>query len=262
MISLDSVHNVFLQTLASFDRGRYMPPHVSRTLRRAIKKRQSIDDETLLPEQYLGSFDLLPDKIRDEVVETIMREDRWSMAGHEIGNWHIRMAQIMTRLRYSFSGHGFKRLARLSHALAVLFRSGPAHALHKMYRFRIAFMRRFSSRLSFPGLMNLLGIEPWDLAVCYARNVPQRPAYRGFYHDSGCHNSYGVVVGIDLLPAPEGYYFIESNLNFGMSSTRSVLYDRDPFVTNLVDFAADMQYKHLVFLSNNSSYMNSVMAEQ
>ena len=263
MKSIDSVQNIILQTLGSFENDGYIQPHISRILRRAMNKNQFADEEmSPVPEQYFGPFDSLPDKIRHAIVKTIVKEDHWSMVGHDIGKWHILVVHMMTRLRRSFSGHGFKRLARLSHALAVMSRSGPAHVLHKMHRLRASFIRRFSNRLDFLGLLNLLGIEPWDLSVCYARNIPQQPAYRGFYHDANRHNSYGVVVGIDLLPTPDGYYFIESNLNFGMSSTRSALYDRDPFVTDLVDFAADMQYQHLMFLSNTSSYVNNVMAEQ
>jgi hypothetical protein len=71
-----------------------------------------------------------------------------------------------------------------------------------------------------------------------------------------------VIIGIDFIPTFEGCWYIESNLNFGMSNTRSALYEKDPFIQNLIRFTVEHGYSHLIFLNNTSSYMNRIMAEQ
>jgi hypothetical protein len=121
---------------------------------------------------------------------------------------------------------------------------------------------KFSLHPTLPAILKLLQIKPRDFAVCYAQNIPQLEAYRGFYHEASRHNTYSVVIGIDLLPTPEGYWYVESNLNFGMSYTRTALYDSDPFVANLIEFASEQGYRHLMIVNNTSSYVNRVMAKQ
>jgi hypothetical protein len=110
--------------------------------------------------------------------------------------------------------------------------------------------------------MNIMGIQPRDFAVCYAQNIPQPEAYRGFWHDPSLHNTYGVVIGIDLVPTPEGCWYIESNLNFGLKSARSDLYERDPFVANIIKFAEKHGYRHLMIVHNTSSHLDKAMAMQ
>jgi hypothetical protein len=111
-------------------------------------------------------------------------------------------------------------------------------------------------------VLNISGIEPWNFAVCYARNIPQPVRYRGFWHDPSCHNTVGVVLGIDLISTPEGFWYAESNLNCGLAPERTALYNRDPFVSNLLDFVKEQGYRHLVVMASNFQYVDKLMAKQ
>ncbi len=214
------------------------------------------------PAGYFGPFDSLTAEARKAIVEAIAREDRWRMRGHEIGDWHIKLAQFFTGVRRPLSQRGLTGLSRLAEALALAFRSGPAFLLHMLYRGLLSCHGRAPLPQTLPSLLSRIGLDPRNLAVCYARNMLQPESYRGFHHDAGRHNTYGVLLGIDLLPADGGFWYIESNLDFGMSRTRAALYDHDPFVTNLVDFAGEQGYRNLMVVHKSASHLNECMARQ
>lgn len=214
------------------------------------------------PEKYIGPFDSLTPVAQRAIVRAIEKEDRWRMRGYEIGNWHIKMARMCTKLRWKLAGHDMKRMSRVAQILALAFRSGASFVIHKLYMSSLRWKGRFIARQTLSSLLSMLGVAPWTFAVCYARAIPQLPGYRGFYHDESRHNTYGVMIGVDLLPASEGYYYIESNMNFGMSQTRSELYLHDPLAANLIDFAADFGFRNLVIVNNAFSYTNEMMAKQ
>lgn len=214
------------------------------------------------PERYIGPFASLTPGARAAIVGAIADDDRWRMRGYGMGDWHIALAQLFTKLRWRLADHGLDRTSQIAEILALFLRSGPSLLLHALYKSHLSWRGRVSLRPGMPSLLSMLGIDPRNLAVCYARGVPQSAAYRGFWHDARRHNTYGVVLGLDLLPAAGGFWYIESNLEFGMSRTRAALYGRDPLVTKLVEFAAERGYRNLMILNNTSSYMNGVMARQ
>jgi len=98
--------------------------------------------------------------------------------------------------------------------------------------------------------------------VHYARGIPQVEDARAYFHEEGRHNTYGVVVGVDLIPGVGGCWFLESNLNFGMSGTRSALYQGgvDPLVGGLARFARGKGYDSLVFVNKAYTPVNAAFA--
>jgi hypothetical protein len=57
---------------------------------------------------------------------------------------------------------------------------------------------------------------------------------------------------MDFIPSPEGCWFLESNLDAALRPERSALYDRDPFVTNVVEFASSGGYETLMVVPGNA----------
>jgi len=216
----------------------------------------------LEPEKYFGPFDSLPVDARHAIVQAVASDDKWRMAGHEIGDCHVMITRLLWRLNHKLSEYNLGRLTKLAEIFAIVIQSGPAYLVYALYQRQNQWRGKLSARPTLHSVLNTAGMKPRDFAICYVRNIPQPEAYRGFWHDLSLHNTYGVALGIDLIPTPEGCWYIESNLNFGMSSTRTALYDRDPFVTNLVDFTAEQGYCHLMIVYNKSSHMDKVMAEQ
>ncbi|MGB9730308.1 MAG: hypothetical protein ACPL1B_10670 [Thermoprotei archaeon] len=263
----DDVYNfsaTLLEVLYSIDRNGYIKRDKIRSLFEAVNKMSKISKRNIMfaPEKYLPSFFSLHPNAQNTIINAIAREDRWCMIGHELGKWHIMATKLFQKLYRKLLKYRFYRLSNFAQILSIISQSGPAHFLHAIYNLQVSLQEKFSFRPSFQAFIKKLKIEPWNLAVCYARYIPQIEAYRGFFHDAFRHNTYGLIVGIDLIPSSKGIYFIESNLNFGMSNKRSALYEKDPFVQNLIRFTIEHGYKHLIFMNNTSSYMNKTMAQQ
>ncbi|MEM3035881.1 MAG: hypothetical protein QXS18_03650 [Thermoplasmata archaeon] len=261
---IDSFSAVFLQILHLLDSKGHIKRKETHSLFNTINKMSEIFRHNISfePEKYLPPFFSLPINAQKAIVDAIAREDRWCMIGHELEGWHITATQVFQKLHRKFLKYRLYRLSKIAHVLSIISQSGPAHFLHSIYNLLVSFQGKFSLYPSFQAILKKLKIEPWNLAVCYAKFVPQIAAYRGFYNEVFSHNTYGLIVGIDLLPSSEGFYFIESNLNFGMSIKRSALYEKDPFVQNLIKFTIEHGFKHLIFMNNTSSYMNNIMAKQ
>jgi hypothetical protein len=71
-----------------------------------------------------------------------------------------------------------------------------------------------------------------------------------------------VVIGIDFIVNDQGVWFVESNLNAGLTEERSELYESDPFVTNLVSFAKNNGYSSVVYMGCNDYPVDHIMAKR
>lgn len=252
------------QVMQTLDYSGRMPGKTARALLQALNGARGdlMPGAVLEPEKYLGPFESLGPNAQDAIVEAVVSNDRWSMRGYEVGDWQILLARLFTKLGRKCAEHDLNRMSAIARILALASKSGPSFLMQALYRIHLSWRGRLPLQPTLAALLNMIGIDPRNLAVCYARHIPQAAAYRGYYHDVHRHNTYGVVLGLDLLPSGAGFWYIESNLDFGMSRTRSALYDRDPIVKNLVEFAAENGFRNLIILYNTSSYMNEGMARQ
>ncbi|MFC1660071.1 hypothetical protein ACFL3S_01215 [Gemmatimonadota bacterium] len=78
---------------------------------------------------------------------------------------------------------------------------------------RIAWKR--GRRVSASHVLAALGRSPRWLLGDYATLVRVDPRARGFYHDRGRNVVWGYSIGFDLIPAPDGVWCVEANLNTG-----------------------------------------------
>ena len=193
------------------------------------------------------------------IVRAIAAEDRWRMRGYELGGAHaaaVRAARVLASRVRARPGSEILRL------LVSALQSGPARGLHAMYRASRRLARPLSRDASFLGGFARKGIRPWDLAVRYASEIPQPRRYRGYWHDRSAHSTVGMLVGVDFVPDAGGHWFIESNLDAALREERSALYDRDPLVANLIDFAAAAGYERLMVLPGNAVALDPRMSAQ
>jgi hypothetical protein len=253
------------QALRQLDRDGRLTAENARRLRRVIAEtpKEPRLYVAMEPERYFGPFESLPREARDAIVRAIRDDDRWRMAGRNMGGWHVAMTQLVrtasTKLRKS-------KLGRPTHELTEVFfksvRDGPAYGVHEVYRRRLLWQGKFMARPTLAAMLRVAQIEPWHFAVCYARGLPQPAPFRGFWHDPSRQNTIGVMLGIDLLRTPEGWWLIESNLNSALRRGRTAIYDRDPFVSNLLDFVRGQGYRHLIVMMNNAGHVDPLMAKQ
>jgi hypothetical protein len=213
------------------------------------------------PGQHLGPFDTLPQATQRIIIRAIEANDRWEMAGHELGHWHVAITRLLHKLRHNLPRS--MRLARkLATVAAAVSQNGPARGGYKLYRWQLGLRGKYAVRPTLAALLEATGLNVKQLAVCYARGIRQPETYRSLWHDPAQHNTVGVVLGIDLLPSADGYWFVESNLDCALRLERTALYSQDPFVSHLLDFASTQGYRHLVVLAGNSAHIDALMAKQ
>jgi hypothetical protein len=180
-----------------------------------------------------------------------------------MGGWHFAMTRLVrtagTKLSKSKLGHSTNELAQV---LLKSVREGPAYGVREVYRRRLLWEGEFMARPTLAAMLRVAEIEPRHFAVSYARGLPQPATFRGFWHDPSRQNTVGVMLGIDLLRTPDGWWFIESNLNSALRRERTAIYDRDPFVSNLLDFVRVQGYRHLIVMMNNTARVDRLMAKQ
>jgi hypothetical protein len=207
----------------------------------------------------LPPFPTLSPESRRAIVRAIAAEDRWRMAGYELGKTHARASRAIRALATKARERPGSELLRL---LVSAIQSGPARCVHGIYRASRWAARPLSRDASFLGSLARSGVRPWDLAVRYAQEIPQAPGHRGYWHDRDRHQTVGMVLGIDFIPHAEGHWFVESNLDAALRDERSALYDRDPFLANLVDFAASHGYQRLMVIPGNTVALDRRMFER
>jgi hypothetical protein len=243
---------------ASAWKWRYVIRSTPRTVRRRV-----LQD----PEALLGSFESLPDVARRAIVSAIVNDDKWSVRGYEFVPWHF-VVRLLFRFRLWLHLKGSSRskdlwtLKQISDVLAYGSRMGLGHLVRQLHHWWLRKMAKLRWRPILTQALALAGIEPRQFAVCYARDIPQLPPYRGFWHDQSKHNTVGVGFAIDFIRSSDGYWFIESNLPFALAAERIALYDRDPFVVNMLEFTKAHGYRHLIVMDNGTSGVVEAMARQ
>ena len=207
------------------------------------------------PERLLGPFENLPPGVQRSLVRELEEDERWRLRGFELGGWHPAAVRMLRTRRY-------KRLAKgFTNTTVSLLRDGPRSAIYALHGATTRWKGRHASRPSFGSLLRGAGLDPRSLTVYYARGLAQPAGYRGFWHDAGRNVTIGSILGVDLLPAPDGFWYLESNLNPAIRQARTALYERDdPFVLNLCRFAQEGGYRRLVVVLTNNQAIDPVMA--
>ena len=224
----------------------------ARLVRRSLSDLSAIDRSTVLaePDRVLGPFDSLPGGAQRAVVEAVVSDDRWRMAAYNVGVLHAPLLRALRRVM-SRPTFGY-RVRQATELLAASLQMGPARVVYAVHRAGQALRAKFGRRPKLGDTVMAGGARVRDLAVCYARGVPQLPAYRGFWHDPERRTTVGLLVGLDLIENAEGFWFIESNMECGLLAERTALYEKDPFVSSLVDFSATSGYRRLIVLTGSS----------
>jgi hypothetical protein len=260
----DSTTSAFATALAQalhhVDRHGHVPAEHATQLRRMIAttpREHRLSVATRLAD-YVGPFDGLPRQTREALVHIIREDDWWRMAGRNTGAWHFALTRLVWRA-YTALPKGKRR--RLLGHLGGMIQNGPSYGVYTAYQQRLRWQARSLARPPLQAMLHLAEIAPWHFAVGYARGIPQLPPCRALWHDPARQHTIGVMLGIDLLPTPQGWYFIESNLDSALRLERTALYDRDPFVANLLTFVKAHGYRHLIIMGNSADY-DALMVQQ
>ncbi len=241
------------------DAGGRLRPEDAKALRRGLRHTASRSGLLGEPESVLGAFDTLSADARTALVELVARDARWRMAAYSLGRWH----EAATRALWRFENrvrYGTRRRAA-AELLASAVQAGPWFALPAVRRGWLSLRARVAPRPRLADFLAAARVEVRDLAVRYARGLPQEPSFRGFWHEPAKHSTVGIIVGLDLIENDEGYWLVESNMNCGLEIIRTVMFRNDPFVRSLLDVTASSGYHRLVVVSGNTSVDESMTGQ-
>lgn len=260
-MSILALADVLHEVLQHVRQDNRIPANIAARLRSVAREHQG--QGTPNPLQIVGSlpaFDSLSQQARQSIFAMISRDDYWSML--------LRRSVLRQTLTRAVRKTGmniprrFRRLRRSTELIEFLFLYWQARVIHMLYRRKLEWSGWNASEPTVAAALQAVGIEPRILAAAYVRNAPQPPETVAFWHDQKRLYTVGVVVGIDFIVNDEGVWFVESNLNAGLTDQRSRLYETDPFVANLVKFATDRGYTSLTFLACNDFSVDDIMADR
>ena len=64
------------------------------------------------------------------------------------------------------------------------------------------------------------------------------------------------------MPTDDGLRFVECNINFAQRAERSSLYESDPYVENLLDFAVEKGYRRLSIVDSGANGIDPATAQR
>ncbi|MGH8243767.1 MAG: hypothetical protein ACRETY_10495, partial [Steroidobacteraceae bacterium] len=189
------------------------------------------------------------------------------LAGREPEGWYLALLRSLFRLRSRVHARqpgprASSFAQQLADAVAFGARRLPAELSQRCARMRHRLSARLGRRPQLAALISAAGLDVRPLAVCYARQVPQPASYRGYWHDAASMQTVGVAMGVDFLPTDEGYRYIEANINFAQRAERSAMYETDPYVVNLLDFAVGKGYRRLVVVDSATNGIDPATAQR
>ena len=219
------------------------------------------------PERYFGSFDALPANGQRAILDAIQVREAWQLCGYRFGGLHLALVRSLFRLRncvrQSPSRSRISELLRqIVDASAYGARRAPADLINGLSRLQSRLNGRYVQRPTLSAILSAADVDPRPLAVCYARPIGQFDGYRGYWHDAASARTVGIVIGIDFLPTDDGFRYVESNVTFAQRPERSALYEVDPLVENMLDFATQNGYRHLMLADGNSDGIDPRTADR
>jgi hypothetical protein len=208
------------------------------------------------PEDWFGPFNELTPEAQRSLIKAADEDEHWRLKGYDLGNWQMRIARVLKKPTLR------RLIGEISSVAHLSVRAGPARLLYEAYLLRLKLGGLLSRRPSVASALALARFETRRLSVCYATGLSQSFSYRGFWNDRRRHLTIGSILGIDLIPAPNGCWFVESNLDAALRAERTALYGRDPFVLNLLSFASSQGFRRLVLIVPRACRLDALMTRQ
>ena len=238
-----------------------VPRQAAARLRAAIRQHQDNGQEPPVQDIVGGlpPFESLPADVQENLYATVLNDDWWSMRLRRAG-WRQAFARTTRTAAVKLERH--PRVRRLLDYTESLFLIWHARLLHELYRASLMVRGRVDAQPTLAAALKLAGLDARVIASSYLRRTPQPIETAAYWHDPVRQRTVGVVIGIDFIVNDEGVWFVESNLNVGLIEERSELYQVDPFVTNLVQFARDKGYTSIVYLACNDYGVDTIMARR
>jgi hypothetical protein len=257
---MDSLVDALRDTLLGVRTDGRVSRNIAVRLRSAVTANQDQQDTVSLQEvlDAMPAFDNLPISTQQDLYAIVRIDDSWSM-------WFRRATfrQTLTRVLRTVASRTpprYHRLRRFTELLEFVFLYWQARLIHMLYRRALTWRGWHAREPTLAAALQAVGLDARVIASSYLRHTPQPFDTAAYWHDPTHRTTVGVVVGIDFIVNDDGVWFVESNLNVGLTEERSELYESDPFVVNLVRFAKQQGYTSILYLACNDFSVDDLMA--
>jgi hypothetical protein len=257
---MDLIASALSDALHNVRRDGRVPQPVAARLRAAVleERRHRVEPPAQEIVNALPAFEALSNDARRSLYAAVLGDDSWSMLFRRAA-WRQVLTRAVRTIGLKISPR-YRRLRRMVELGEFLFLYWQARVVHMLYRKVLTWQGWNGREPTLAAALTIAGLDARVLASSYLRHTPQPLDTAGYWHDPARHTTVGVVVGIDFIVNDEGVWFVESNLNVGLMEQRSLLYETDPFVTNLVRFARQSGYTSMIFLACNDVPVDDIMA--
>lgn len=197
------------------DSGRLPHSEVARLRRLAEAMRESAACPGT-PAELFGAWSSLPAPIQTHLRRAVERD----VAGEFRALLQVPVMDLPLRLLLTVMkrlwNSGRKRSHTLLEHLFQITSTRPARLRASASMLWAAARWRLSARPPVVSLLGYLGRAPVWLAGDYVTDVFVAARHRGYLYDRGRNVVSGYVIGLDLVPATDGVWCVESNLNAGL----------------------------------------------
>lgn len=206
--------DVVRSSVVSVDQKGNFQAKDTESLRRAVSSLREASQVVEHPALLLGPWEDLPSEAQGALRRLAEEEISRAMAYHPRGPVWPWLGHELYALSLSLRRGGrYPQSADCVEMWSARAWKAPANLRAKAYRASNLASWRRRTPASLAGLLAAVGRAPSWLLGDYADSVRVDPRARGFFRDRERNVVWGYLIGIDLIPAPDGVWCVEANLN-------------------------------------------------
>jgi hypothetical protein len=233
----------------SIDKEGFFRPDDARPVRRAVREMIERDALPDHPADLFGPWANLPSVVQGALRRLAEGEITRTMDYHPRGRlWPGLVRGMYAAVRFLQSRTLLPPLSGWLKKWASRAWSLPQNLRERLNRTarRHAFDR--GPRLNVEDVLATMGYQPSWLLADYLTGVRVDPRCRGFFADRERNVVFGYLIGIDLIPAPNGIWCVEANLNTAFNDDRRKVLNPEPAVEVLVRSGQEFGASRVVWM--------------
>jgi hypothetical protein len=193
--------------------GRFLTED-SESLRAAVEDLKLSGKELDYPGQLFGPWEELSLEAQAALRCLVENDISRTMAFHPRGPvWPWVGQRLYVLSKTLRRGNRYVRFADSAEMWSARVWKAPSNIRSKAHQRWNLFGWRKKKRLSLAGLLAAVDRTPLWLLGDYVDSVTVDPRARGFFRDRKRNVVWAYLIGIDLIPAPDGVWCVEANLN-------------------------------------------------
>lgn len=139
---------------------------------------------------------------------------------------------------------------------------GPLNARNHLYRTVHRWRWNRGIRVEPADMLAALGRTPQWLLGDFAEGVHVDPRARGYWVNEARKVTYGYMVGLDLMPTPQGICCLEANLQSGIYDDQRKVLGGNPFLEGILEAARAHGARRVLWLEGHHGELRTWMVTE